>query len=330
MKWLYAPLFLVIAVGTLTTGDLPWSFVWDGALGRITGASHSWNALLDERLPRLLILLICGAALATAGCVMQSLFQSPLASPSVLGVSAGGSLCVIAVLAFQWHLYFPVLWPLAAVVGCMATLMVVYGLARDRGQLQIPLLILSGVALSTLLLTLQSVLMYILRDQWQMVMTIREWEVGSTLNRSWKQFNLLAPLALVGLYGCWYYRRELDLMSLGDEEAENLGVSIGVTRWRLFLCTALLTGGVISSVGIIAFFGLVLPNLLRMVATPRCTTLIPLCMAVGSISLAGLDLGLRLLDIQWLTLGNVSALFGGLFFFVLLFKQRYRFSSSPC
>lgn len=330
MKWLFALLFVTIAAGTLTTGDLPFDIVWNGAAERLSGVSTSWNALLDERLPRLLILLICGAALATAGCVMQSLFQSPLASPSVLGVSAGGSLCVIAVITFQWHIYFPVLWPLAAVIGCMATLMIVYGLAKDRGQLQIPLLILSGVALSTLLLTFQSVLMYVLRDHWQLVMTIREWEVGSTLNRSWKQFHLLAPLALIGLYGCWYYRHELDLMSLGDEEAENLGVSIAETRWRLFLCTALLTGGVIASIGIIAFFGLVLPNLLRMVATSRCSVLIPLCMIVGSISLAGLDLCLRLLDIQWLTLGNVSALFGGLFFFVLLFKQRYRFSTSPC
>lgn len=328
MKWLFPIIFVLVAIGTCITGDIPWSSLWQEALMRIAGTSQKWNALLDERVPRLLILLLCGASLATAGAVMQSLFQSPLASPSVLGVSAGGSLFAIIVLSLQWHLAYPAIWPLAAVLGCLLTLLMVYFLAMDRGQMQIPLLILSGVAVSTLLLTLQSVLLYLLRDQWQLVMTIREWEVGSTLNRSWKQFHLMAPLALVGLYGCWHYRRELDLMSLGDEEAENMGVDVRKVRWRLFLCIALLTGGVIASLGIIAFFGLVLPNLLRLIYGPRNQILIPQCMIVGSVTLAGMDLILRLMEIQWMTIGNVSAVIGGIFFMGLLFKNRYRFAWS--
>lgn len=326
MKWSFVLVLGIIIVATCMTGDIPWNTLWQDARLRFTGESIKWNALLDERIPRLLILLLCGAALATAGAVMQSLFQSPLASPSVLGVSAGGSLFVIAVLAFKLHLVFPIIWPLAAVLGCLMTLLMVYWLAMHRGQMQVPLLILSGVAISTLLLTFQSVLIYLLRDQWQLVMTIREWEVGSTLNRSWKQFHLMAPLIVVGLYGCWYYRNELDLMSLGDEEAENMGVDVKTVRWRLFLCIALLTGGVIASLGIIAFFGLVLPNLLRLVHGPRNNLLIRECIIFGSIALAGMDLGLRLLDIQWMTIGNVSAIIGGLFFVGLLFKNRYRFA----
>lgn len=326
MKGIYFFIFLLIAISTLLFGDLPLNFVLGEATERLAGHSERWNALIDERLPRLLILLFCGASLATAGAVMQSLFQSPLASPSVLGVSAGGSLFAIAVIAFKWHLIFPAIWPLAAVLGCLFTLLMVYWLALHRGELQVPLLILSGVAISTLLLTFQSVLIYLLRDQWQLVMSIKEWEMGSTLNRSWKQFHLMAPLTLVGLYGCWFYRQELDLMSLGDEEAENMGVDVRKVRWRLFLCIALLTGGVIASLGVIAFFGLVLPNLLRLIHGARNSVLIRECILLGSISLAGMDLALRVADVQWMTIGNVSAILGGIFFVGLLFKNRYRFA----
>lgn len=325
MRWILWLTLIAVAIGTCITGDIPLSVIIEQTIERMQGTSTKWNALLDERIPRLLIILFCGAALATAGAVMQSLFQSPLASPSVLGVSAGGSLFVILVLSFQWHLAFPELWPIAAVLGCLLTLLMVYYLAIEHGKMQVPLLVLAGVAISTLFLTFQSVLLYILRDHWQLVMTIREWEVGSTLNRTWKQFHLMAPLVLIGLWGCWRYRRELDLMSLGDEEAENMGVDVRKVRWRLFLCIALLTGGVIASLGIIAFFGLVLPNLLRLIHGSRNSVLIPSCILIGGITLAGMDLFLRLLDIQWMTIGNVSAVIGGLFFIGLLFKNRYRF-----
>src|SRR5262245_61495553 len=110
---------------TLTIGDIPWSLVWKGAIQRISTSSTLWNPLLDERIPRLIVILCTGASLAVSGAVMQALFQNPLASPSVLGISCGGSLCVIPIFITEWHLTFPFSVPLSAFGGCLCTLLLV-------------------------------------------------------------------------------------------------------------------------------------------------------------------------------------------------------------
>ena len=107
-------------------------------------------------------------------------------------------------------------------------------------------------------------------------------------------------------------------MALGEEEAKNLGVSVDKVRWRLFLCVALLTGGAIASVGMIAFFGLVLPHLVRYVQGPANHHLIPLCILVGSTAFAAMDLLLRIMEIHALSIGTVSAILGGIFFLILM------------
>ena len=184
--------------------------------------------------------------------------------------------------------------------------------------------VLTGIAISTLIITVQGILIYLLRDQWQLVLTITEWEAGSTLNRSWDHVHMQLPLTLVGLFGCLHYRHDLDRLALGEEEALNLGVDVPKIRWRLFLCVALLTGGAIAAIGMIAFFGLLLPHLLRLISGPQNSTLIPLCSLAGAALLTSLDLMLRLLHIYAVTIGNVSAILGGIFFLILLFGKRYR------
>src|SRR5690606_40359010 len=114
------------------------------------------------------------------------------------------------------------------------------------------------------------------------------------------------------------YRSEIDMLALGDEEAKKLGVEVDKVRWRLFLCVALLTGGAIASVGMIAFFGLVLPHLVRSVQGPASHHLIPLCILIGAAAFTGMDLLLRILEIQALSIGNISAILGGIFFLFMI------------
>ncbi len=301
--------FIACSVLTLTFGYTPWDRVWHGVVTRITGASSAWNPLLDERLPRLIVLLCTGASLAVSGAVMQSLFHNPLASPSVLGISCGGSLMVAIVFILDWHLHYPYAVPLAGFCGCLLTLLFVYGFSRYNGNVQITTLLLTGIAISTLLLAIQSALTYAFRDRWQLIQTLTEWESGSTTDRSWKHVNMQLPITIVGLIGCWNYRKEIDILALGEEEAINLGVDVNKVRWRLFLCVALLTGGAIAAVGIIAFFGLVLPHVLRKVHGPENQRLIPLCILVGSTTLVAMDLSLRISGIHYFSIGNVSAIF---------------------
>lgn len=325
MKKCYAILYLslvFLALATLFFGETPWSVAWEGAQNKIMGHSNKWTPLLDERLPRLIVLLCTGASLAVAGAVLQALFHNPLASPSVLGISCGGSLMVIVAFLMEWHLDYPYAIPLAAFSGSLITLLLIYVLARQQNGTSISNIILTGIALSTLLIAIQSTIIYTLRDQWHLIQTIAEWEAGSTLDRNWQHVHMQLPLTLIGLIGCWRYRREIDILALGEEEARNLGVAVEKVRWRLFLCISLLIGGALAAVGVIAFFGLVLPHVLRKIVGSKNQILIPLSLLAGGASLLAMDLGLRFFEIHTLTIGNVSAVLGGIFFLLLLGMNR--------
>ncbi|MFQ5730176.1 MAG: FecCD family ABC transporter permease [Waddliaceae bacterium] len=315
-------LLMASALVMLTTGATPLSQVWRGVLERLFEYSSNWNPLLDERLPRLIVLMCTGASLAVSGAILQSLFHNPLASPSVLGISCGGCLVVTLVFIREWHFYYPYAVPLAAFVGCLMTLLLVYALSYRKGGVQITTLILTGIAISSLLLAIQGAISYALRDRWEIIQTITEWEAGSTTDRSWKHVHMQLPLTLVGLMGSWIYCKEINILALGEEEAKNLGVEVSKVRWRLFLCVSLLTGGAIAAMGIIAFFGLVLPHLIRKITGPDNQRLIPLAILAGSATLLTLDVLLRVFGIRSFSIGNISAILGGIFFLLLLFGIR--------
>lgn len=309
---------------TLLTGETPWKIVWQGVKDRFIHGSPHWNPLLDERIPRLIVIMCTGASLAVSGAVMQALFHNPLASPSVLGISSGGCLLVIFVFVLDWHLLYPYALPLAAVSGCFLTLCLVYSLSRMQEGIHLNNLILTGIAISTIFISAQGLLLYLLRDRWQLIQTITEWEAGSTIDRNWQHVHMQLPLTLVGLVGCWLYRKEMNLLALGEEEAKNLGVDVSQVRWRLFLCVSLLTGGALAAVGMIAFFGLVLPHLLRHLHGPNHHGLIPLCIVSGAAILTSIDIFLRSFGIYAISIGNFSAIVGGVFFIFLLFRSQRR------
>lgn len=303
-------------------GDIPLSDALSHASARWQGTSASWNPLIDERIPRILVIIVSGASLAASGAVMQALFQNPLASPGVLGLCAGGSLMVVCVFILGLHVHYPFAIPVAACTGSLLTLLLVYFLAKWHGRMHLNNLIMTGIAISTLLIAVQGAILYALRDQWQMIQALTEIEAASTLDRTWRHVHMQLPLAIIGLWGCWFYRREIDMMALGDEEARNLGVDVERIRWHLFLCIALLIGGAIAAIGMIAFVGLILPHLLRRLQGPENVRLIPLCILGGGAILLALDVFLRILAIQALTIGTVTAVLGGFLFLLLLMGDR--------
>lgn len=322
MKQLLLLLLVGCALLTLTTGDTPFADVWNGALDRLLGTSSQWNPLLDERLPRLIVILCTGASLAVSGAVMQALFHNPLASPSVLGITSGASLLAVVVFIFNWHQAHPYAIPIASFAGCMATLLLVYSLSRR----QFHSLVLTGIAIATLFLAIQEVIAYAFRDHWQLMQTLSEWKAGSTADRSWRHVHMQLPVTLVGLFGCWTYAKEIDILALGEEEAIALGVEVKKVRWRLFLSVSLLTGGALASVGNIAFFGLVLPHIIRSFVGPKGGPLIRYGILGGGVALIAMDLIIRSLKIHAFTVGNISAVLGGCFFLILLVQSRRHFT----
>lgn len=317
-------LFLLVAatLGTLLSGPTEWATVRDGAMARLKGRSTAWNPLLDERLPRLLVLVCSGASLTLAGIVTQSLFQNPLASPMSLGLTAGSSLCVLPLFLLGYHLSFPMLIPIAAFCGSLGTLLLVYTLAQEKGHVHISALLLTGMALSIVLSALQATIFYAYREEWSLMQLLTEWAAGSTLDRTWQHAHLQLPLTLVGLLGCWSERHALNLLAAGEEEAFYLGVDVQQVRWRLFLSISLLVGGAMAGVGMIGFFSLILPHLARRWIGHAHQLLFPAGLLLGAASLTTLDLILRAIPLHSFSIGTLSSLLGGFFFLFLLTEQR--------
>ncbi|WP_052436092.1 iron ABC transporter permease [Neochlamydia sp. EPS4] len=324
---LYIILYFILLLSvilTLTIGETEFIQVWKDALAQLAGSSFYWNPLLDERLPRLIVLLCTGASLAVAGTVTQALFQNPLASPGVLGIPAGGSLLVVIIFICELHYNYPYAIPIAAFIGCLGTLLVVYSLSRRKGYVELTHMVLTGIAVSTLIVTIQSSIIYAFRDRWHIIQTLTEWEAGSTSDRSWMHVHLQLPLTLFGLSSCWLYSKEINMMAFGEEEAKNLGVEVDKIRWRLFLSISLLISGAVAAVGNIAFFGLLLPHLIRRFAGPNNQQLIPLAILGGAAILTAMDVGLRFFSLQAFSIGNISGIMGGIFFLCILMGSRYR------
>ncbi len=313
---------ILLAIGILIHGDMPLKMVIEGLLLRVQGQSQVWNPLLDERLPRLIILICTGASLAVAGMAMQALFQNPLASPGLLGITSGGGLFALIVFIFDLQSSYPFMLPMGTFLGCLLTLCLIYALAAWQYGMRLSNLILTGIAISTLFTAAQAVILYALKDNWQFLQTMLEWESGSTMDRTWQQVHMQMPLTLIGLFGCWYYRMELNILSLGEEEAKSLGVEVEQVRWRLFLCVALLVGGALAAIGAIAFIGLILPHIARCLVGVDHRRLLPLCAVGGAAMLALLDLSLRFFELYRVSIGNFSAIIGGCFFLYLLFQKQ--------
>jgi iron complex transport system permease protein len=312
---------LAVGVATLLYGETPILELGQQLIDRWQGRSTSWNALFDERLPRLIVLLATGSSLALCGVAVQAFYRNGLASPEILGLNAGGNLLMLGVFLMQWHHIFPFLIPLSGVVGALLSMLLVYGFGRVTGCFDQRSLLFVGIALSTVLTAVGATLTYVLRHEWSLMQTLMEWHAGCTMDRTWSHVHMQAPLALIGIGGLFTYRRELNLLTLGEEEAINLGVDLKQVRWRLFLFISLLVGGALAGIGMVPFFGLVLPHIVRRLVGPNHEILLPACGVIGGIALAAIDLGLRVLDVRDLSIGNVCSIIGGLFFLYLLYSE---------
>lgn len=314
---------LIALLSALLVGETPLMQMTAGLADRLLGISFAWHPLLDERLPRALALFFGGASLAVAGAVMQALFQSPLATPTLLGSTAGGSLLMIFAIVLQWPLAFAPALTFAACLGSLAALLLVYGIWRCCHPHATSQLVLIGLAVTMLLAALESSLLYALRSDWQLVQLINELTVGSSHTLSWNELHLLLLTSLIGVLGCFYYSKEIDLLSLGDEEAISLGLDLNKVRYRLFLCVSLLTGSTLATIGNIAFFGMLLPCAVRQCYGPLHCYLLPFSALLGGATLLVLDTLLRLTGHQMFNIAQISAFIGSLLFlYLIVFRSK--------
>ena len=279
---------------------------------RLAGATL-WNI----RFPRIVLGLLVGAALGTAGAVMQAVFGNPLAEPGVIGISSGAAVgaCGAIVLGLNFLGIFTL--PFAAFVCALLTTLMVYLLSRQGGKAGVLTMILTGIAVTAVANALIAVMVFLADD------TSRDqivfWQMGSLNGATWRAVLSAGPVILVGLIGCLAAARQLDLLALGERAAQHSGIHVERLRIIAISCTALLTGAAVAYSGIIAFVGLIVPHVLRMIVGPSNRALLPASALGGALLIAASDLAARnLIPFADLPIGIFTALVGGPTFFLLI------------
>ncbi|MEV0338580.1 iron ABC transporter permease [Nocardia sp. NPDC050713] len=323
---------VVLALASAAIGQVPTSpaEVAGSVLHRI---SLDWGplpahpsgdvTLWEVRFPRVVLAMLVGAALATAGALLQGVFANPLAEPGVIGVSAGAAVGAGTVIVVGGA--FVAAWSVAAaafVAGLLTTLLV-YLLARSNGRTEVVTLVLTGVAINAFAGGLIAFLLFVAspaaRDQ------IVFWQLGSLNGANWDSVAVVAPLAALGVFAAIVVAPRLDLLALGESAARHLGVDVERLRRNVIVIVAVLATAGVAFTGIILFVGLIVPHLVRMIVGPGHRVLIPLSAIVGAVVLLAADVAARsLVDNADLPLGMLTSLIGGPFFFWLLRRTRAR------
>ncbi len=287
------------------------------------------DIVLKIRLPRLLLGLLVGACLGTAGAVYQSLLGNPLADPYTLGISSGAALG--ATIAFflgglvqsellKFLLFGPYTVPLWAFAGALLTLFLLYLLARVSGKLPAVTLLLAGVMVSAFFSALILLLVCLGNRQMEEIFF---WLIGSL---STVDFSLLkvawvySLLCFILIYAC---AKDLNALSLGEEKAVHLGVAVEKVKTFLFVVVSLMVGACVSLSGLIGFVGLLVPHALRVLVGADHRVLLPACALGGGFFLICADTLARTMTAPTeLPVGVMTALLGAPFFLYLLRKSR--------
>ena len=284
------------------------------------------------RLPRLLLAIIVGSALAITGAATQGLFRNPLAEPTLIGVTSGAMLFAVGMLVISARLlaFFP-LWiqqvgvSLAAFLGALLTTGIVYRLAAGRGRLNVATMLLAGIAIAALTGAITGLLIY--QSDENELRDITFWSLGSLSGANWTQVAIAAPIVLCGSF---FLRRDalaLNAFLLGEREAAQLGFSVERVKKRVIVWTALIVGVCISLTGLIGFVGLVIPHLLRLwMGTDYRRLLLYSALLGASFLLLADTLSRTIVAPAELPIGILTALVGAPFFLWLLLRERRKTS----
>lgn len=279
------------------------------------------NTLWLVRFPRVVLALLVGAALATAGALMQGVFGNPLAEPAIVGVSPGAA--VGASLVFVTGANFLGEWTVAvaAFATGLVTTLLVYALSRSGGRTEVVTLVLTGVAVTAVAFAIVAFATFIASPEAREQIVF--WQLGSLNGARWQAVVAVLPFMVVGLTLALAMARSLDLLALGERSARHLGVHVERLRLVAIAAVAMLVGSGVAFAGVIGFVGLVVPHLIRMIAGPGHRVLLPASALGGALLLVSADLvartAIRYAD---LPLGMLTALVGGPLFFWLLRRTR--------
>jgi len=284
----------------------------------------AWMIMREVRLPRTLLAVTVGMSLGLSGATLQGFLRNPLVDPGVIGITSAASLGAVLALYTGISLLFPLALPLMGIVGAVACVLLLQGLA---GRGSVLTLVLAGVAVSSLSAALMSLALNLSPNPYAAA-EIMFWLLGSVTDRSMDHVALAVPLMALGWAMLATSARSLDALSLGEEAAASLGVDLKRTRALVISGTAISVGAGTAVIGGIGFIGLVVPHLLRPLVGHTPSRLLLASALGGGILLVAADILIRLLSSGVeLKLGVLTAIIGAPFFLWLILKARTEFES---
>ena len=273
------------------------------------------------RLPRVVLGALVGAGLAVAGAAMQGLFRNPLADPGLLGISSGASLAAAMSVVLGFHVFGPYSLPVAAFLGSLLSTAVIYLLSQERGRVNVPTMLLAGIAINALCGAGTGLMTFLATDE--QLRSITFWSLGSLGGATWPTVVSAAPLILLGALVLPLTARALNALMLGESGAAHLGIPVTRVKWLIVVLVALSVGAGVAVAGTIGFVGLVVPHVLRLLTGPNHRTLLPASALLGAALLVLADLVSRTVAIPAeVPIGIITALLGAPFFIYLLRQGR--------
>ena len=331
LRWGWLGLTLSVlaaaALAGITIGPAglhPWQVVEELVGGRLVGRpsalSETHQAIIWEiRLPRVVLGGLIGGLLSVAGASYQGVFRNPLADPYLLGVAAGGGLGATAVISLVPSADTRLL-PVAAFAGALAAAGLTYVVGRSMGGRSAVSLILAGVAVAAFFTALQT---FVLQRNADTIRQVYSWILGQLATTGWREVMIVIPYAVVCGTALVLHRRLLDVMSVGDEEVESLGVSSARVRMTVVIFATLATAAAVAVSGLIAFVGIVVPHTIRLLVGVSYRSLIPVSAVAGAAFLILADLAARtVVSPAELPIGVITAFIGAPFFMVVLRTTR--------
>ncbi len=309
---------VVLAAPLIGMYVIPWSAVVDPFSGQPASV-----ILWQIRIPRVVVAFVGGAGLALGGAAFQAMFRNPLATPFTLGVASGAALGVAFVTRIGFFVASGGAWlvPVAAFVGSLLAVGIVWGVARLRPDFSTTVLLLAGVAMTFFFSSLILFLQYTanLGDSFRIV----RWLMGGLGEARWGSLVVMLPAVVVGALIVGWRVRDLDLLMVGPEIAAGRGVDVQRTRIAIFLGTSLVVAAVVSVCGPIGFVGMMAPHICRLLVGGHHRVLLPVSMVFGGTFLVACDTVARtILAPVELPVGVITAFLGGPFFLWLLIRGK--------
>jgi iron complex transport system permease protein len=289
------------------------------------GLSTFTTIIWELRIPRTILMILAGAALAGSGSAYQGLFRNPLADPYLIGAASGAGLGAVIAITIHWpaSLFGFLTVPLAAFVGAILTVLIVFRVSRVGKTTPVTTLILAGVAVSSFTTALTSFLLINASGELRRALV---WLVGGSILSGWLPVLGAAPYIIIGLVTLLTMGHALNVLQFGDEQARQLGLRIPLFRTLIILAATLATAAAVAFTGIIGFVGLIVPHVMRNLWGGDYRHLLPLSIIGGATFLLAADILSRiLLAPQELPVGIITALAGAPFFLLLLRKSKQQY-----